>query len=124
MTMRRLEFLQWFGFLAGGLLWFAEFIAGVGASEAVCNPASRRWGVPHDTLQLALLLGAALAVLSALAAAVVVFRSTLAVDEQGPPPRGRMKFFAAGALAGNTVFLMIILLSGIATLADPLCHQA
>jgi hypothetical protein len=124
MTMRRLEFLQWFGFLAGGTLWFAEFIAGVGTSEAVCNPASRRWGIPHDSVQLGLLLGAAFAVCVALAAAVIVFRSTLAVDEQGPPPHARMKFFAAGAMAGNTVFLMIILLSGIATLADPLCHQA
>jgi hypothetical protein len=35
-----------------------------------------------------------------------------------------MRFFAIGAMAGNLVFLMIILLTGIATIADPLCHQA
>jgi hypothetical protein len=54
----------------------------------------------------------------------MVFRSTCEAEEQGAPPRARMKFFAIGAIAGNLVFLMIIVLSGIATVADPLCHQA
>jgi hypothetical protein len=123
-TIRRLEFLQWFGFVAGGTIWFAEFIAAVGASEAVCNPASAKWGVPHDIVQLALLAFAALCVCSAEVAAVLVFRSTSDAEEQGPPPRARMRFFAVGAMAGNLVFLMIILLTGIATVADRLCHQA
>jgi hypothetical protein len=35
-----------------------------------------------------------------------------------------MRFFAVGAMAGNLVFFMIILLTGIATVADRLCHQA
>jgi len=124
MTIRRLEFLQWFGFVAGGTIWFAEFIVGVGASEAVCNPAGARWGIPHDLLQISLLSFAALCVLCAEVAAVLVFRSTSDAEEQGPPPRARMRFFAVGAMAGNLVFLMIILLTGIATVADRLCHQA
>ncbi len=124
MTVRRLEFLQWFGFVAGGTIWFTEFIVGVGASEAVCNPASARWGIPHDVVQIALLAFAALCVACAEVAAVLVFRSTRDAEEQGPPPHARMRFFAAGAMAGNLVFFMIILLTGVATVADRLCHQA
>ena len=124
MTMRRLEFLQWFGFLAGGTIWFTEFILAVGASEAVCNPASSTWGIPHDTLQLVLLAVAAFVVCCAEVAAVLVFRATRAAEEQGPPPQARMKFFAIAAMAGNVVFLMIIVLSGLATVFDRLCHQA
>ena len=124
MTIRRLEILQWLGFLAGGTIWFAEFIVGVGASEAVCNPASSRWGIPHDTLQIVLLVVAAAAVCCAEAASVLVFRSARDAEQQGPPPHARMKFFAIGAMAGNLIFLTIILLSGIATISDQLCHQA
>src|SRR5205807_689837 len=29
MSLRRLAFLQWFGFLAGGTIWFAAFLAGI-----------------------------------------------------------------------------------------------
>ena len=124
MTIRRLELLQWFGFLAGGTIWFTAFIVGIGASEAVCNPASRRWGIPHDTLQLALLAVAAVMVCCAEVAAVLVFRATREAEEQGAPPQARMKFFAIGAMAGNVVFLMIIVLTGLATVVDRLCHQA
>ena len=34
MSLRRLAFLQWFGLLAGGTVWFAAFLAGVGTSVA------------------------------------------------------------------------------------------
>ncbi len=124
MSLRRLAFLQWFGFLAGGTIWFALFLAGIGTSVAVCNPASSRWGIPHDTVQTALLGFSGAVVLAAEAAAVAVFRATRNVSEQDPPPQGRLHFFAIGAMVGNLVFLVIILLSGIATIVDRTCHQA
>jgi len=55
---------------------------------------------------------------------VAVFRATLNVAEQDPPPQGRLHFFAIGAMLGNLVFLVIILLSGVATIVDRACHQA
>lgn len=124
MSIRRLSQLQWIGFLAGGLIWFPEFLAGIGASEAVCNPGSSRWNVPHDAVQLGLMLLAALVVSGALAASAVVFRATRDVEEQDPPPHGRLHFFAAASLAGNVIFLVIILLTGIGTIVDRTCHQA
>lgn len=124
MSLRRLSFLQWFGFLAGGPAWFASFLAGVGTSAAVCNPASARFGIPHDTVQAALAAAAALLVGSALAASVAVFRATRDVEEEAAPPHGRLHFFAAASLLGNVVFLMIILLSALAAIVDRTCHQA
>ena len=124
MSVRKLSRLQWVGFLVGGPVWFAEFLAGIGASEAVCNPASGRWGIPHDAVQLGLMVFAAVCVLVALAASAIVFRETYEVEEQDPPPQGRIHFFAAASLGGNVVFLMIILLTGIGTIVDRACHQA
>jgi hypothetical protein len=123
-TIRRLSALQWFGFLAGGVIWFASFLAGTGVSIAVCNPASGRWGIPHDAVQLGLLSFAAACVCAAEAAAVVVFRATRAVQDADPPPPGRLHFFAVGAMVGNLVFFVIILLTGVATIVDRACHQA
>jgi hypothetical protein len=124
MSARRLSQLQWFAFLAGGIVWFAEFLAGTGASQARCNPGSGRWGLPHDAIELGLMLFGVLVVGSALAASAIVFRQTQGVDDQDPPPDGRVHFFAAASLVGNVIFLVIILLTGIATIVNPTCHQA
>jgi len=123
-TIRRLAMLQWLGFLGGGIVWWAEFLAGMSASAAVCNPGSGRWGVPYDTVQAALMAVGLACVLVAQAAAVTVFRATRDVGENAAPPQGRLHFFAAAALLANTIFLVIILLTGIATIVDRTCHQA
>ena len=124
MNVRRLSVLQWFGLLAGGTIWWSSFLLGVGASTAVCNPASGHWGIPHDTVQLVLMVVAAAVVCAAQAAAIAVFRATRAAREEAPPPEGRLHFFSIAAMLGNTVFLGVILLSGIATIVDRACHQA
>jgi hypothetical protein len=124
MSVRRLSRLQWVGFLVGGPVWFSDFLAGIGTSQAVCNPASGRWGIPHDAVQIGLMTFAALCVLVALAAAVIVFRETSDVEEPAAPPPGRIHFFAAASIGGNVIFLMIILLTGIGTIVSQTCHQA
>jgi hypothetical protein len=120
MSVARLSRLQWFGLLAGGIAWAAEFLAGAGASQAVCNPASGRWGIPHDALQLALMSFGAAVVLAAGAAAFVVWRETRDAGHEG----SRLHLFATFALLGNLLFLVIILLTGIATIVDRTCQQA
>jgi hypothetical protein len=124
MSIERLSRLQWFGFLAGGIVWFAEFLAGIGTSQARCNPGSARWGVPHDAIELGLMIFGSLVVGAAGVASFVVFRATQDVEEQDAPPQGRIRFFASASLLGNSIFLVIILLTGIATIVDRTCHQA
>jgi hypothetical protein len=62
--------------------------------------------------------------LAAQAAAFAVFRATRNVEDADPPPEGRLHLFSIGALVGNTLFLVIILLSEIAAVVDRACHQA
>jgi hypothetical protein len=122
-SIRRLELLQWFGFVAGGTVWWGSFLAGVATSQAVCNPASHRFGVPLDTVEIAIAAFALTCLAAAEVAAVLVFRATRSAGEQGPPPPARMKFFAVGAMAGNLVFATIIVLTTVATVVDRACHQ-
>jgi hypothetical protein len=124
MSVRRLSLLQWFGILVGGPVWFAEFLAATGESQAVCNPASGRWGLPHDAIELGLMIFGAVVVAGALAASALVFRATFDVEEQDAAPLGRIHFFSAAAIAGNLIFLVIILETGIATIVDQACRQA
>ena len=124
MSVRRLSQLQWFGLLGGGLTWWAEYLAGTGGSQARCNPGSERWGIPHDALQLGLMLFGVVVVGAALVASALVFRRTHDVEEQAAAPLGRIHFFAAAATAANLVFLIIILESGIGTIVNQMCHQA
>ena len=124
MNVRRLSQLQWFGVLVGGPVWFAEFLVGTGESQAACNPASGRWGLPHDAIELVLMIVGAVVVLASLVASAVVFRETADVEEQEAAPLGRIHFFSVAAIAGNVVFLVIILETGIATIVNGLCHQA
>ena len=124
MTLRRLEILQWFGFVFGGVIWFTLFVAGAGVSVAACNPAGQSWDIPYDAVQLALLLFGLCVLAAAEAAAVIVFRATRRATDEDPPPDGRMRFFAIGAMVGNVLFFMILLLTGVAAIVDRTCHQA
>lgn len=124
MTLRRLAFLQWFGILGGGVVWFGSFLAGTATSQAVCNPASGRWGIPLDTVELGITIFALVLISVAEAASVAVFRATREVGEDDPPPHGRLHFFASAAIVSNVIFFMVILLAGIASIVDRACHSA
>jgi hypothetical protein len=124
MSVRRLEYLQWFGFVAGGTIWFGSFLAGIWTTAADCNAGSSRWGVPFDAVELAIGVFALACLAASEVAAVVVFRATRTVEEDGAPPRARMKFFAIGAMAGNMLFAVIIVLSTLAAVVDRACHTA
>ena len=124
MSLRRLEILQWFGFVAGGTIWFASFLAGLWTTAAVCNAGSARWGVPLDTVELGIGIFALCCLAASEVAAIAVFRATRAAEEEGAPPPARMKFFAVGAMAGKVLFAVIIVLSTVASVVVRACHQA
>jgi hypothetical protein len=119
-TIRRLELLEWFGFVAGGLLWFATFIAGGSVAVAACNPAVG--GFAYDGVQIGLLCFAVVALAAAEAAAVVVFRATRTAGDEGSAPPGRMRLLAIGAMVANLLFLVIIVLSVVGTVVNRTCH--
>jgi hypothetical protein len=123
-TRVRLELLQWYALLGGALVWTAEHVAGYFVSVAGCSPSVGHWGVDAG-LWGGLLVGVGLVlVLTAQAAAFVVYRETASVDRDAPGPAGRLHFFAVAALVGNALFFMLIVLDGLGSLYHLPCTQA
>jgi hypothetical protein len=124
MTLRRLEILQWFGALGAFLTWIGWHVTGSGLTQARCNVAGTHWGIGKDVWELALLAAGVTVCLVAEAAAALVFRATRGSDFQDGPPVGRMHFFAAAALVANLLFLMMIVLGGVGSVAGIGCRQS
>lgn len=122
MTLQRLAYLQWFGILGGGAVWWGSFIAGTATSQAVCNPASGLWGIPLDTVEVGITIFALALITAAEVASILVFRATRDVGEDDPPPHGRLHFFASAAMVANVIFFMVILLACIGVVANRVCH--
>ena len=128
MKLRRLsfsaEFLQWFGLGGAALVWASQHVLGFGTTVARCGAGGVKFGIDLHTWELTTFLVAlGLAAAAEAAAAVTVWR-TWGTNVDGPPPDSRRHFFALGALAGNLLFMVIILLSGISTLVLDPCRQA
>jgi hypothetical protein len=125
MTLRRLELLQWLGLLLGAAVFAAQLVVGFGITQAECGaPGGSRFGIRNDLWQ-GVLLGISVAlVLAAEASAVAVFLGTRRVTYEHPPPDGRIRFLAIAAMAANVIFLVIILLSGLASILSAVCRQA
>jgi hypothetical protein len=119
--MRRLELLQWFGFSGAALAWTAQLVAGFWVTQARCNPGGSA-GIANDPSQLGLVAAGVLVALAAEAAAAMVFLRTRAQEDDDPPPDGRLHFLASAALVANVLFLVGIVLSGVAVTAGVLCQ--
>ena len=122
MSGQRRELLQWFGLFGGPAAWATHLVVGFQLTEASCTPGvgpfSASWALA------ALTVAAAAVVLLAEAAAVVVFRELDRLDKDAPGPDGRRRFLAAGAMVGNGLLFVAVVLAGIATLAQSGCRGA
>ena len=124
MSVKSLAVLQWLGLLAGAAAWAGQLVVGFGITQAECGAAGSGWGIGNDVWQAALLAASVLAILVAEAAAVTVVVRTSGTSYEGAPPAGRVRFFAIAAMAANVIFLMIVVLSGTASIANVACRQA
>jgi hypothetical protein len=124
MSVRTLGVLQWVGVFVGGLAWTVQHVMGFGVTDAACSAAGLRWGIGNDAWQITLVIVVSLIILGAEAASIAVFLSTREAEEQDPPPAGRLHFFAAAAMLANLLFLVIVLLDGIASVSNILCRQS
>jgi hypothetical protein len=117
------EILQWVGLLGAALVWSAQLVVGFGTTVADCAVGSRRFGLDLHTWEIALMAAAGVLVVIAEVAAISVLLETRHLDYSDPPPWGRRYFFALAAAVGNVLFLVIILLSGIASISNSECTQ-
>lgn len=131
MSLRTLGMLQWVGLLLGGGVWFAQHVVGTGITQADCGAGGAGSGISNDLWQATLTACAAGLVVLAAGAAITVFARTRdagfgdePAEEAGDVRRARLHFFAAASIAANTIFLMIILLDGVASLYQLGCRQS
>jgi len=124
MRLLRAEILQWFGLFAAAIIWSAQLVVGFGLTVARCGAGGMQWGIDLDTWEIVLMIVGVVVALSAEAAALTVFLATRELEHDDPPPAGRQHFFASAAALGDVLFLMSILLSGIAVIVHTPCHQS
>ena len=112
----------WFGLFGAPAAWVVQFLLGYGVTQAQCNPAGARWGVPVHTWTIAATAAAAAVALAGWAAAATTFRATREAGSE--PPGGRVHFIATVGLTTSPLFLLIIVWSGVGALVLEQCHQA
>ncbi|HEX4520536.1 MAG TPA: hypothetical protein VH063_13230 [Gaiellaceae bacterium] len=122
MRERRLERLQWFGLLAGGLAWAFHLVFGYFFAEGHCEVSS--WRSDWSQAVVALTVAAALVAILAAAASATVFLALRRVSTDSAGPPGRRHLFAIGGMVANVLFLVAILLSGITVVATNGCRPA
>ena len=119
---RRVAVLQWLGLLVAPWAWFMQHLIGQAVSQASCTAANTSWGISNDAWQIGLLIGAGLLILLSEGAAVVAFRSTRRDSYEDAPPLGRVQLIAIAAMATNLIYLVIVLLDGIASMVGSGCR--
>ena len=116
--------MQWFGLFAGPVAFAIEHVIGYASVAADCNPAGAAWAVPQHPIQLTAMALAAIVIVAAEGAAFLAYRETAAVDKEGEPPLGRIRFLSTAALIIGPIFLTLVLLSGLGGAAHVNCAQA
>jgi hypothetical protein len=117
------EFLQWFGLGGAALVWTGQHLIGYGVTLARCGAGGAAFGIDLHTWEIATLATAATLVLCSEAAAVTILVRTWGTEYGGAPPDARRHFFAFAAAIANVLFLVAMLLDGIASLTFPPCRQ-
>lgn len=121
---RNPETLQWIGLFAAPLAWTVQLVLGYGFTVGACGTIGSRWSVSITTWELTVTAATAIVALGGQLAALLAWRATRDAGDTDPPPAGRIQFFARAALLANTIFLIAILLGGIAAAHDAGCRQA
>jgi len=120
---RTVQLFQFVGFFVAPAAWFGQHLIGQAISQAGCSAANSSWGVSNRSWQIVLLAIACTLILLSEAAAVAAFRST-SESYQSPPPEGRIRLIAIAAMTTNLIYLVIVLLDGIASIVDIACRQS
>jgi hypothetical protein len=124
MTLRRLGILQWVGLLLGAAMFAAEHVVGFGITQADCGASGGGFGIANDAWQASLMAGTGALLLAAEASAIAVLIGTRRSSYEAPPPDGRIRFLAIAAVAANAIFLVVVVLDGVASILAPACRQA
>jgi hypothetical protein len=120
---RRLAALLWFGVLGGPAAWAAQLVIGYGIQEVTCSSGTRSdslWGLGVESALWILTGLAAATALAAGVAALRVLRSTEGLGGRGEP-RGRIGFMGYVGILASALFLLLIVVGGLALIFVDSC---
>jgi hypothetical protein len=110
---RRVETLIWVGLFAAPSAFIAEHVSGWLISEADCSPASgRQWHIDFTSTVGVITLIAMLVAASGIAASVTAYRVVKGVDNDAPPPLGRMWLLSICGMVVSTLLFIVIVMGG------------
>jgi len=113
----------WFGVVGAPLAFVGFQFVGVGSADGGCSPAGMRWGIDPNLWSLALMAACGAVAVAAIATAVLVWVRTR-VEEDAPPPLGRIHFLATIGIVVGILFLFIILMAGLGSTVVEECVQS
>jgi hypothetical protein len=115
--------LLWYAVLGGAVAWAVHLLAGWGVDELTCASGRERIGaLPLRAVIAVAVVLPALATVGALLAAALVWRRTARPPDGLEERRvGRSRLLAVVAIWSNLLFLIIIVLGGVALLVFPPC---
>lgn len=123
--MKRASVLSWIGLFVAPAAWFAQHAIGQAEAQARCSAANATWGLSNTAWQVGLLVGSSILILASEAAAVLAFLGTRTDDHyETAPPLGRIQLVSIASMTTNLIFLVIVLLDGIASIVDIVCRQS
>lgn len=115
---------MWFGLAGAPLAWAAQHVAGVMFTQADCANSTKTGGFPFDRWAIVMTAVTATLALLALLCALDVRAETGDADYHSAPPQGRTNFLATIGTAVAPLFLILILMSGIAAVLMVACQQS
>ena len=120
------SWLVWYGAFGAGIGWGVQFVIGLALTESHCGPLAGPQHTPGnlDTVTVVVAaVGLAVAV-GAWVAAFLTWRDTRQHDDPDPPPAGRNHFLAVIGLTITPLFIAMILMTAIGTVALDPCLQS
>jgi hypothetical protein len=110
----------WFGVFAAPLAWTAQLVIGYAFAEVECSKGSGHWGFPSRTANIALSIAV---LVVALSGGIAAYRSWRAAEEADEDVRGRLAFMGLSGVLASTLFLALIVFTGIGVGAQEPCHR-
>lgn len=116
--------VMWFAVLGAPFAWGVEFAVGYWLSQTGCSVPGREWSLDQNVLGVILTVVALAVAVAAGLTSVAMFRGTRDAEEDDAPPAGRVHFMAAVGMTVTTLFVFIIVMTGLGIVILPDCHQS
>jgi hypothetical protein len=120
------DLLMWTGLFAAPAAWTGQHLTGLWLEITRCHDraAGASPGIPVDALTIAVGITAAAVAVIGFAAAVAAWRSARDVDDDDPPPAGRIHFMGVIGMTISPLFLAMIVMSSAGGVAIMECVQS